>query len=112
MCAYGVCWCDPGWEGVGCEVVVPCLNDCAGHGTCANAQCYCNAGWHGTDCSKPAPTTESELVGVWACVLVQMPVLLVGGLLGWGAKRAVEQRQRDKMRAILQQDAQRPFASG
>ena len=112
VCAYGICFCDPGWEGESCSDVVPCLNDCSGHGTCANAKCYCNSGWRGADCSMPGPTEESELFGVWTCVLIQVPVALIGGLLGWGAKRAVEQRQRAKMREILQSDAQRPFASG
>ena len=53
-----------------------------------------------------------EIIGVWTCVGLQVAVVALGMLIGWGLKHALEQRQRAKMREILQQDAQRPFMSG
>ena len=46
-----------------------------------------------------------------AAVLLQLPVIAVGVLVGWGGLHVAEQRQRARMREILKQDAQRPFAS-
>lgn len=45
------------------------------------------------------------------CLLLLLPVGLMGGLLGWWVRHLLEQRQRRKMREILQQEAQRPFSS-
>ena len=110
-CAYGLCWCDPGFEGPACDTPIACPGECNGHGTCANAQCYCEAGWRGVDCATEAEVEASEMVGVWACVGIQLPIAAAGMMLGWGVRYAVQQRQRAKMREILQQDAQRPFQS-
>ncbi|KAM9699304.1 protein delta homolog 2 isoform 1-T2 [Menidia menidia] len=48
---FGVCRCDPGWEGVACErcVLKPgCL-----HGSCRQPwQCSCHPGWAGRFCSR------------------------------------------------------------
>ena len=110
-CAYGVCWCDPGFAGIACESVFACPNECSGHGRCANARCYCETGWGGVDCALEVEKEESDVVGVWTCVGLQLPLIGLGLLVGWGANYAHQQRQRAKMREILQQDAQRPFAS-
>jgi len=111
VCAYGVCFCDPGWEGPACDVVVPCPAQCSGHGTCALARCYCDDGWRGADCATPASRSDNGLIGIWNCLLLLLPVGLMGGLLGWWVRHLLEQRQRRKMREILQQEAQRPFSS-
>ena len=113
VCAYGVCFCDPGFEGEACETVVPCPGQCSGHGECHAARCYCEPGWHGEACDIVVPIVDSGCnVGLASAVLVQLPVALVGLGIGWGFKYAAEQRQRAKMREILQQDAQKPFVSG
>ena len=113
VCQYGLCFCDLGWEGPACETAVPCPGDCNGHGTCWHARCECKPGWSGEDCATPvAIISDGCDIGFWTAILVQIPVALVGFGIGWGIKYANEARQRAKMREILQQDAQRPFASG
>ena len=65
----------------------------------------------GLDCSQEAPLTDSGIVGAWSCALLQLPIAGFGVFIGWAIKHALEQRQRAKMREILQADAQRPFMS-
>jgi hypothetical protein len=113
QCAYGLCYCDAGWEGEACEVPVACPGQCNGRGTCANAKCYCEPGWKGEACEAAAPLVDRGCnVSLWTAGLSQLPVVFLGLLIGWGIKHVMEQRQRAKMREILQQDAQRPFSSG
>ena len=111
VCEYGVCWCDPGFSGPACDDTIACPGECHGHGTCANAQCYCDDGWRGSDCSQEAELAASDVVGVWTVVGLQLLIGGVGIAIGWGARYLVQQRQRAKMREILQADAQRPFQS-
>ena len=104
--------CFAGWEGEACDTPVPCPGECNGHGTCWNGRCECSEGWRGDDCATPAPILDKGCnIGLGSAILIQVPVVLVGLGIGWGIKYAAEARQRAKMREILQQDAQRPFAS-
>ncbi|XP_076599682.1 uncharacterized protein dlk2 isoform X1 [Chaetodon auriga] len=48
---FGVCRCDPGWDGERCERCVP-MPGCL-HGSCQQPwQCSCEAGWGGRFCDK------------------------------------------------------------
>ena len=95
------------------RVAIACPADCLGHGTCANGQCYCEPGWTGDACETPTVIVSTGCgITVWTASLAQLPAITMGLLVGWGIKHSIEQRQRAKMRAILQQDAQRPFSSG
>ena len=50
-CHRGVCYCNPGYDGDGCEQLLECQgNNCNGHGDCANGQCVCEPGFSGTAC--------------------------------------------------------------
>ena len=111
-CAYGLCYCDPGWEGPDCEVLVPCPGQCSGHGECLGARCFCAPGWRGAACEEAAPEANSGChVSLPQAILAQVPFAILGLGVGWGIRFAAAERQRAKMREILQEDAQRPFAS-
>ena len=56
-------------------------------------------------------TAESEGWSLRSALLLQLVLAPIGMLIGWGFRHILEERQRAKMRAILQQDAQKPFAS-
>ncbi|KAF7199478.1 transcript variant X2 [Nothobranchius furzeri] len=48
---FGVCRCDPGWDGDFCDVCVP-MPGCV-HGSCLQPwQCTCEPGWGGRFCDK------------------------------------------------------------
>lgn len=55
ICHRGRCFCEPGFEGKGCDKQVKCARDCSGQGECANGKCICNPGFQGVDCSEPTP---------------------------------------------------------
>ena len=44
-------------------------------------------------------------------LLLQLPLVLLGGSAGWGVKWWYDRRSRQRMRTILQAEAQRPFVS-
>jgi len=112
VCTFGLCFCGPGRAGIHCEEAAPCLAGCSGRGSCSSAKCFCDYGWQGADCSLPAPLPDTGAMPAWYCSLAQMPVALLGALLGWSVKLFADIRQRRKMRKMLQQEAQRPFVSG
>jgi len=112
VCGRGVCFCDPGWTGPTCAELVPCPAGCSGHGKCSLGKCYCSDGWRGADCATATAAAQSTGIGLGSALLLLAAVTIVGGLMGYGVKAAIEQRQRAKMREILQQEAQRPFSSG
>ena len=47
-----ICKCFNGWEGDGCNLEVPCPNNCNGMGECRNGRCYCIPGFKNDDCSE------------------------------------------------------------
>ena len=50
MCVDGVCRCEEGWTGTGCDQRV-CNPLCVQHGTCRDGKCLCQQGWNGEHCS-------------------------------------------------------------
>ncbi|XP_029927132.1 protein delta homolog 2 [Myripristis murdjan] len=55
----GVCRCDPGWDGPGCERCVP-MPGCL-HGSCHQPwQCSCQPGWAGRFCDKDIHVCSRE----------------------------------------------------
>ncbi|KAL8587016.1 hypothetical protein ACOMHN_023406 [Nucella lapillus] len=58
-CEDGVCHCDAGRSGSGCEIdLTQCANNCSQNGDCLNGVCTCRQGYRGDDCSL----TESEIL--------------------------------------------------
>src|SRR5205085_6071445 len=50
-CLQGICRCQPGFKGIGCEIE-DCLDPtCGGHGVCLEGKCACKPGWRGDNCS-------------------------------------------------------------
>eukprot|EP00966_Prymnesium_polylepis_P113971 2634160-Prymnesium_polylepis.1 len=50
----GLCFCNAGYSGDGCEVSLPCPgtpSECSGHGFCLRSKCFCDPGFEGADCS-------------------------------------------------------------
>ena len=90
---------------------MPCPNDCGGHGTCASARCVCDEAWQGADCTEPAPADGRAGLRWWEVLLIQLPVAVGGVAGGWLTKYAIDRRNRQRMRNILQAEAQRPFVS-
>ena len=75
--------------------------------------CLCEPGWTGDSCEVQTIVVATGCgITAWYASLVQLPVIGLGLVIGYAIKHTLEQRQRAKMRAILQQDAQRPFNSG
>ncbi|KAK6741696.1 hypothetical protein RB195_009519 [Necator americanus] len=70
----GICHCERGWTGDGCELRACPHPTCSDRGVCVNGRCYCTDGWRGADCSVPvieptqlverAPTVVAALVPV------------------------------------------------
>ena len=90
---------------------MPCPNDCGGHGSCHQAKCTCDDGWQGGDCTEAAPPDTRVGMVWWKVLLLQLPVAIAGVAGGWFTKWAIDRRNRQKMRNILQAEAQRPFVS-
>ena len=61
-----------------------------------------------TACNRPRMRPHGC---VWTVVAIELVVVGVGMLAGWGVRYAMQQTARNKMREILQQDAQMPFTS-
>ncbi|XP_037129930.1 N-acetylglucosamine-1-phosphodiester alpha-N-acetylglucosaminidase [Syngnathus acus] len=52
ICEDGVCRCQEGWRGAGCESAVCQPPFCGPHGVCTAGGCVCDAGWRGKNCSQ------------------------------------------------------------
>ena len=99
-------------RGVRARQIPPCPGQCSGHGECLGARCFCAPGWRGAACEEAAPEANSGChVSLPQAILAQVPFAILGLGVGWGIRFAAAERQRAKMREILQEDAQRPFAS-
>ena len=67
VCVNGQCKCEPSFHGVACETsVLPCPNNCSGHGTCdmATGNCACETSWRGIDCGIPFVPCNCSRVAV------------------------------------------------
>ncbi|XP_076460551.1 attractin-like protein 1 isoform X2 [Babylonia areolata] len=52
LCVDGVCRCEAGRTGSGCEVdLTQCPHNCSQHGLCLSGHCACHQGYRGEDCS-------------------------------------------------------------
>jgi len=66
----GMCTCDAGWTGDGCETLSKCesLNRCSGNGHCHAGRCLCFAGFTSDDCSEPV-TCPKDCSNAGVCIL-------------------------------------------
>ena len=64
QCILGKCWCDPGFEGRDCSLVLKpsCpksavfpFKECNGRGFCKYDKCHCEPGYFGKDCTETRP---------------------------------------------------------
>ena len=85
VCRHGTCFCDPGYDGANCSLVLPCPHGCSGHGLCVHGACFCEPGYEASDCSL-APPDESATLKI---------ILL--GCAGMSCQRA----SRGKGRAVV-----------
>mmetsp|Transcript_50901 Transcript_50901/g.114466 ORF Transcript_50901/g.114466 Transcript_50901/m.114466 type:complete len:336 (+) Transcript_50901:2-1009(+) len=53
ICNDGVCECESGWGGDGCDLLSPnCHDNCSGHGECRRGRCECERGFTGDACAE------------------------------------------------------------
>ncbi|KAJ7985495.1 hypothetical protein DPEC_G00352620 [Dallia pectoralis] len=52
ICQDGICQCQKGWSGTGCDVAFCHQASCGSHGVCSQGGCVCDAGWRGENCSQ------------------------------------------------------------
>ncbi|KAK6047183.1 EGF-like domain protein [Cooperia oncophora] len=73
----GVCHCEKGWTGEGCELRACSNPTCSDHGVCVNGQCYCADGWRGVECAEPImdPTVATVPATVVAALVPMVEVL-------------------------------------
>lgn len=53
ICKYGKCFCEPGFGGVACAVILDCPHKCGRNGVCFRGQCICAHGFTGPNCNIP-----------------------------------------------------------
>nr|CDJ95832.1 EGF and NHL repeat and YD repeat domain containing protein [Haemonchus contortus] len=73
----GVCQCEKGWTGEGCELRACSHPTCSDHGVCMNGQCYCADGWRGKECAEQItePTVATVPATVVAALVPMVEVL-------------------------------------
>jgi len=77
ICVSGICRCDDGWMGTGCDQRA-CHPRCNEHGICRDGKCECSPGWNGEHCT--IGRRGRGLGYWWGCL---------GGIWGvcWGQQR-------------------------
>lgn len=71
----GMCHCEKGWTGDGCELRACLHPNCSDHGVCIDGRCYCAEGWKGENCSVPIAEATSVIVHVPTVAAALAPMI-------------------------------------